>query len=565
MTTLPISIAVLGSLAACAEVAPTPAPRPKATLYTHGRVYAGAPEWTAGEALLIADGRVVCVGSAAELAERARAFDVAEVDLAGRTVIPGLADAHGHLESFGDTLEIVDLRGAASLDEVIARVAARAASVPPGAWVRGRGWDQNLWPTHAFPEHTALSAAVPDHPVFLSRVDGHAAFVNARALELAGLAGELTGRDRMQGGEILLDAHGRATGVLVDTATELVERVIPAPSLDERWRRVERAAHELVALGLTSVHDMGVSAELARRFVERRLPLRAFVYVWGNEGLADDLAPVRARGARAANELVGVKLMIDGALGSRGAALLADYCDAPGERGHLLIPEARLRELVARATALGLQPAVHAIGDAGNRAVLDAFAAVERVDPRLVALRPRVEHAQVVAPEDWSRFAELGALPSMQPTHATSDMPWAEVRVGAARLPGAYAWRRLASAATPLAFGSDFPVESPDPFAGLYAARTRCDANGQPPGGWLPDQRLSAEEALGAFTFGAAYAVARESDLGRLATGFLADFVVLEVDPLRVEPRAALGLRPVATFVGGECVFGGLEAVARAR
>ncbi|MCC6407492.1 MAG: amidohydrolase [Planctomycetes bacterium] len=536
------------------------APRPKATLYEHATIRVGAPDWRTVDALLVQDGRVVAVGTHAELVEAARGLEVEHVDLGGRFVVPGLHDAHGHLQGYGDTLEIVDLRGAASLDEVIARVVARAANVPDGEWVRGRGWDQNLWESKAFPNHAALSAATPRHPVLLERVDGHAALVNARALGLAGLDGDLRGRDRLQGGEVLLDADGRATGVLIDTATGLVERVIPPPTLDEQWARVERAANALVAQGLTSVHDMGVTPELAARFVDRPLALRAFVYVWGNEGLEAAIRPRRHATAARANELVGAKLMIDGALGSRGAALLEDYSDAPGQRGHLLVPEARLRELVLRCAEAGLQPAVHAIGDHGNRAVLDAFAEVAARRPEFARLRPRVEHAQIVSAADWSRFEALGAIPSMQPTHATSDMPWAEARIGAARLAGAYAWRRLPGARTPLAFGSDFPVESPNPFEGLYAAITRTDARGEPVGGWLADQKLSPGEALDAFTRGAAYAVHREHELGQLAPGFLADFVVLDVDPLTATPETLRATRVLATIVGGECVFGALES-----
>ncbi|MCK6446405.1 MAG: amidohydrolase [Planctomycetes bacterium] len=546
-----------------ADAARATAPQ-AATLYEHGRVYAGGPDWQSADGLLVAEGRVLGVGGADALLELASARGVTElsrVDLGGRTVLPGLHDAHGHLEGYGDMLETVDLRGAASVDEIVERVVARAAETPQGRWIRGRGWDQNLFADPRFPEHGPLSARTSEHPVFLERVDGHAAWVNARALALAGLEGDLRGRERLQGGEVLLDAEGRATGVLIDTATELVERVIPRPTLDERWARVERAARALVGEGLVAVHDMGVDRELAERLVATPLPLRAFVYRWANQGLTSADRPRRSAGVARANEIVGAKLMIDGALGSRGAALLADYSDAPGARGHLLVTEARLVELVRACSALGLQPAVHAIGDRGNRVVLDAFAAV----PAVRSLRPRVEHAQIVAPEDWRRFAELGALPSMQPTHATSDMPWAEARLGRDRLAGAYAWRRLPARSVPLAFGSDFPVERPNPFEGLYAAITRTDARGEPPGGWLPDQRVTLGEALDAFTAGAAFAVAEERELGRLAPGFAADFVVVDRDPFAVSSDEVRGTRVLATVVAGECVFGTLESARAAR
>lgn len=535
-----------------------------AILYEHGRVYAGGSEWQVAEALLVADGRVLGVGSTDALLELASARGVnpiERVDLAGRTVLPGLHDAHGHLESYGDMLETVDLRGAASVAEIVERVVARAAQTPNGRWIRGRGWDQNLFADQRFPEHGPLSARTSEHPVFLERVDGHAAWVNARALELAGLDGDLRGRERLQGGEVLLDAEGRATGVLIDTATGLVERVIPKPTLDERWARVERAARALVAEGLVAVHDMGVDRELAERLFATPLPLRAFAYRWANDGLSSADRPRRSAGVARANEIVGAKLMIDGALGSRGAALLADYSDAPGARGHLLVTEERLVELVRTCGELGLQPAVHAIGDRGNRVVLDAFAAV----PEVRALRPRVEHAQIVAPTDWLRFAELGAVPSMQPTHATSDMPWAEARVGRERLAGAYAWRRLPAPNVPLAFGSDFPVERPNPFEGLFAAITRTDARGEPAGGWHPDQRVTLGEALDAFTTGAAFAVGEERTLGRLAPGFAADFIVVDRDPFTVSADELRRTGVLMTVVAGECVFATLEAGHAAR
>ncbi|MCE9594818.1 MAG: amidohydrolase [Planctomycetes bacterium] len=558
-TLLTVCLAVVAFACAAPKPAFAPTERARAELYSNGTVYVGAPEWRRVEALLVRDGRVVFAGERTEALRRASELDVREFDLAGRVLIPGLVDAHGHLEGYGDALGIVDLRGVATFEEVVALVADSATRVPAGTWVRGRGWDQNLWPTKAFPNHQALSAATPNHPVFLERIDGHAALANAKALALAGLDGDVRGRDRMQGGEVLFDGEGRATGVLIDAAMGQVERVIPAPTLDERWARIERATRALVAEGLTAVHDMGVPAELAQRFVERPLALRAFVYVAGNEGIDAALRPMRSTSATSANEVVGVKLMIDGALGSRGAALLADYSDAPGERGHLLIVEARLAELVERCAMQGLQPATHAIGDYGNRAVLDALEKVEAHRPELRELRPRIEHAQIVAPEDWPRFVALGVIPSMQPTHATSDMPWAETRVGSARIAGAYAWKRLSGPSTPLAFGSDFPVEKPNPFEGLSAAITRCDVHGSPVGGWLPEQKLTAREALAAFTTGAAWAVHREQDLGRLAPGYLADFVVIDVDPLACEPSALLATHVLATVVGGEVVYGRLE------
>ncbi len=542
-------------------------------VYTNGVIYRCAPDWNRADAIVVHEGRVVFAGDRAaadgfanQQVQRPQ-FHVGHFDLAGRVMIPGLADAHGHLEGYGDTLGIVDLRGAKTFDELIARVAAAAKSAPKGAWIRGRSWDQNLWPEHEFPRHAKLSAAIADHPVYLKRVDGHAALVNAKALELAKLDGDLRGHDTMQGGEILLDESGHATGVLIDNAMASVESVIPAPTLDERWAKTQRALTAVAALGLTSVHDMSVPIELAERYAAAPAGgPRVFVYVWGNDGLdRERLKKVSApRDVAPLGRTVGVKLMIDGALGSRGAALLADYADAPGQSGHLLIEASKLRELVDLAAELDLQPAVHAIGDRGNRVVLDTYESVEAARPNLKALRPRVEHAQIVSPDDWSRFEKLGAIPSMQPTHATSDMPWAEARLSKERLSGAYAWKRLRSATTPLAFGSDFPVESPNPLEGLYAAITRSDKNGNPAGGWLADQKLSAKEALEAFTLGAAYAVHEEKELGKLEPGYFADFTVLDVDPLTCDPKALLSAHVFATCVGGQLAYGSLaQAVER--
>lgn len=529
------------------------------------------------ESLLVVFGSVRAAGSEAEVRHAIEAWDgqvklgsVSELDLGGAVAVPGLIDAHGHLEGLGEALENVDLLGCRSLDELIERVAARAADQPAGTWILGRGWDQTLFPGQAFPEHGSLSARVPDHPVFLERVDGHAAFVNARALALAGLTGGAL--PEVEGGRIVLDARGEPGGVLVDAATTLVAARIPPPDRATRERRVLAAQSKLLSLGLVGMHDMGTTSETLAvlRELERdgRFDLRVASYVWANEGLPAPVASERRAREKYAQlawddpvyrnskvRLVGAKLMVDGALGSRGAALLAPYADAPGETGLLqLIPEAFATRL-AEVVALGLQPATHAIGDRGNRVVLDAY---ERAfaDPALRSrFRPRIEHAQVVASEDWGRFEALGIVPSMQPTHATSDMRWAEARLGPERVQGAYAWRRLVGPHAPLACGSDFPVESPSPLLGLYAARTRQDPQGNPPGGWLSDQCLDGPSALAGFTTGAARAAHEDDRRGKLLPGYAADVTVLSVDPIRCEPRALLDARVLATIVDGQVVY----------
>jgi len=537
-------------------------------LVTGGTIYPAA-EAEPVEALFVEDGRIVALGTAKEMEERAAKTDrlleewhvprtVRRIDLAGGVALPGLVDAHGHLESLGETLESVDLLGCASVEELVERVAERAASVPAGTWIVGRGWDQTRWTPDEFPHHAELSARVPEHPVYLERVDGHAAFVNRAALSLAKLTNGLP-LPPVEGGKVVLDERGEPTGVLVDAAANLVYTRIPPPDAATRRHRILAAQQALFACGLTGMHDMGTAPEtlaVLRELGESgELKLRVASYLWGNEGLAPfgKIEPERDLDAKL--RIVGAKLMVDGALGSRGAALLEDYADAPGERGLLQQSSEAFQARVDEVFAAGLQPAAHAIGDAGNRRVLDAYALALSKEKKLGRLRPRLEHAQVVAREDWVRFGTLGVIPSMQPTHATSDMRWAETRLGPERVEGAYAWKRLAGPSAPLAFGSDFPVERPHPLEGIYAAVTRADREGQPPGGWHPDQRLDVHAALAAFTDGSAYAAHEETRRGKLLVGYAADLSVFDRDPLVGEPRVLLEAQPMMTVVDGEIVW----------
>jgi predicted amidohydrolase YtcJ len=491
------------------------------------------------------------------------------VDLSGRVVIPGLIDSHAHLLNLGEFLEQVDLVGTRSYDEVLERVARRVASSDPGTWIFGRGWDQNDWEAREFPERPALDALSPRNPVVLTRVDGHAVLVNGPALAAAGID---RNTPEPEGGEILRDAAGEPTGILVDNATLLVENVAPAPGPEDLRRMLAAATRHCLALGLTGVHDAGLgyaaddegaragyptwdvmremadSGELGLRVYGmlggQPLPPEAYLRRPPEIGRADGMLTVRT-----------VKLYADGALGSRGAALLEDYTDRPGHRGLLLTDPARIEETVRQAVDAGYQVGVHAIGDRANRVVLDVYERVLAEHPG-EDLRLRIEHAQVIAPADIPRFAALGVIPAMQPTHATSDMYWAEERLGRERLAGAYAWRSLLDAGVPhLPLGSDFPVESANPFWGWYAAVTRQDAEGQPPGGWLPGQRLGREEALRGFTLDAAYAAFQEDDLGSLSPGKLADFLVLDRDPLTVPAGELRDTRVLETWVGGRRAF----------
>ena len=532
-----------------------------------GLVHTLDPTNPAAEAVLVRDGRLACVGALA--ACEARAAPAARRVEVG-SVLPGLVDAHGHVLGLGRARGEVSCGGAASEQECLARVAARSRELPAGSWLRGRGWDQNRWPGGAFPTAAALTRAVPDRPVVLVRVDGHASWVNGPALAAAGI-----GRDTPDppGGKILRLPGGAPSGVLVDAAQDLVLRRVPAPTAAEIEVFLLAGMRELASVGLTEAHDAGVTPEVLDVYVklarEGRLPIRIYAMIDGEPPLAAveaELARVaalgRAGGGRGPGLEVGrltvraVKLFADGALGSRGAALFEDYSDDPGNRGLLLTPPEVLCAKVRAVVAAGFQPAVHAIGDRAVAEVLTAFeGAGER--GRVRAARPRIEHLQILRAKDAPRLASTGAIASMQPTHATSDAAWAPARLGpdSARLAGAYAWRTVVSAGAPLAFGSDFPIEEPDPRAGLAAAETRV-----PPGGgqaFLPQERLGRTEALRAFTAGPAFAAFVEDRRGMIREGLDADLSCFGGDVLSV-PAAALPSVPVSlVVVDGDVVVGG--------
>ena len=498
-------------------------------LYTveHGRVEGS---------IAVRGGRIVYVGPDAG-AEPLRGPRTRVIELAGRAVVPGLIDSHSHLAELGRVASEVDLRSAASFAEVVRRVAEAARRAPAGAWVRGFGWDQTRWPGHQFPTHDELSAAVPDHPVWLSRVDGHAALLNRRAMDALGIS---TATADPAGGRYLRDARGVPTGVLIDNAKDEAERRLPEPSAAELRQRIVRGAEICLAVGLTTVTDMGVDGETLAAYADLRqrgeLPIRVAAFVADAPRLLDEWM---ARGPRldpeARFEVRGVKLYADGALGSRGAALLEPYSDDPANLGLQVSTEDHMAEVAKRALGAGFQVGIHAIGDRGALLALDAMESAlggPRPDARF-----RLEHAQVMRLQDIARLASLGIIAAMQPTHATSDMRWAEERVGPRRLEGAYAWRRMLDAGVRLALGSDFPVESPDPRLGLYAAVSRQDLAGNPPGGWRFDQKLSREEALRGFTLDAAYSVFWERELGSIVVGKRADLVVFGRDPMAIAER----------------------------
>lgn len=529
------------------------------TVLEAARIHTSEP--TQAEATAIAwdkAGRVLAVGEAAAL--RQQYPRATRIEKPAATVIPGLIDAHGHVMGLGFALLDADLVGTRSKEEILARLRAHESKLAPGQWLVGRGWDQNDWPEKVFPTAADLDAAFPERPVLLERVDGHAVWANTAALKLAAMKEPrlLSSGWQPEGGRIERSG-GKAAGVLVDSAMSLVSSVVPPPDAATRKRALQLAVQAAVANGLTGVHDMGTSREdlaLMRELADAgELPLRIQTYADGDGAAFADLCAngaYRHAGGRLA--MRGVKLYIDGALGSRGAALLADYSDDAGNRGLLVTEPAALEAQMQKAKSCHVQVATHAIGDRGNRLVLDTYEKVLGTE-RGSDHRWRIEHAQVIPLADIPRFRELGVIASMQPTHATSDMPWAEARVGSERIQGAYAWQRLLASGARLALGSDFPVESVDPRLGLYAAVTRQDRDGNPPGGWLADQKLSVAEALRGFTADAAWAGGDEKEVGRLAPGLRADFVVLKQDPFTVPASELDDLAIESTWVDGAPVY----------
>ena len=533
------------------------APAPAATIIVNANGYsldaAGRVERLRG--LVIGDdGRILRVLRRGDAEPKAQPGDF-RLDARGRTLLPGLIDAHGHVLALGEGLLHVDLSATRSLEEALEAVRAHAAANPARKWILGRGWNQVRWGLGRFPTAAELDRAVSDRPVALSRIDGHALWVNTAALKAGGVTAAT--RDPA-GGRIERGPGGAPSGVLVDAAETLVTRHIPPATPGEQEAALAAALTLMARLGLTGVHDMGVTPEAWRLYRmfgdEGRLSVRVTGYAAGIEAM-EAIAPLRP--TPWLNEdrlrLVGVKLYADGALGSRGAWLKAPYSDDPGNRGLRFHDDTRLRNMVSRANFLGLQVALHAIGDAANAQALDAFAEVLPAYGQ--RLRNRIEHAQLLDPADIPRFAALGVVASVQPTHATSDKAMAGARVGEARLAGAYAWRALLDSGARMAFGSDFPVEPAEPLFGLHAAITRQDRDGQPPGGWRADQKVTRAEALAGFTSWAAWAGHAETRVGRLAPGFWADFVLLDGDPMDAPAEEIWRIGVVETWVGGRRVF----------
>jgi predicted amidohydrolase YtcJ len=479
------------------------------------------------------------------------------IDAGGKTVIPGMVDAHAHFAGLAQTLRSVDLVGTRSYDDVVARVVERARTTPKGTWIQGRGWDQNAWGDTRFPTHDKLSAAVPDHPVVLTRVDGHATLVNAAAMRVAALTA--SSKDP-SGGKIQRDAQGNPTGVLVDNAKEIVDSKVPAPTAASTRAALKDAIDVMHRWGLTGMHDAGATRGVIDLYEQmaqaHELNLRLYVMI-GDDSLAlEHYLRVGPQSALYDGQLWvrAIKLYADGAMGSRGAALLEPYSDDPNNTGLLLSAPAHIRDVAQRALARGFQVNTHAIGDRGNRVVLDAYEQALKALPT-ADHRFRVEHAQILNYDDIPRFAQLGVIPSMQASHQTSDMYWIGKRLGSTRVLGAYAWRSLLNSGVVIPNGSDFPVEQVNPLISFHASIARQDANDWPAGGWLPEQRMTREEALRSMTLWPAYAAFQEKELGSLSPGKFADFVILDQDIMRIPAELVLKTNVIGTYVGGREVY----------
>jgi predicted amidohydrolase YtcJ len=529
--------------AATAMVTAQQADRPDLVL-TNATIWPGTDAAWSSSRIVVVDGRIAPPGTKP-------GAGAVIVDLGGAFLMPGLQDAHGHLLGLGQSLERVDLVGTKSFAEVVERLRAVAEHRQPGSWIVGRGWDQNDWPDKSMPHHSELSAATPDHPVWLVRIDGHAGLANHRAMHIAGVK---AGQRAPDGGEVLRGANGEPSGVFVDTAMGAITRAMPEEDAETVRRQLLAAQQHCFEQGLTCVHDAGVGADtyaiLEDLHATGRWRLRTYAMYSASERAAIERGPLRT-----ADDLLQVRAVkgyVDGALGSYGAALLEPYSDRPKFRGLKLTPTAGVRELGQFCADHGMQLCVHAIGDAGNRAVLDAFAEVDFPDGRQAA-RFRIEHCQVVHPADQVRFVALGVVPSMQPTHLTSDMPWAPRRLGPDRIPHAYAWRSFHALGLPVAFGSDFPVESADPRRGIFAAVTTRQEVGAAE--LRPDQKLGRVRALQGFTRDAAFAMFAETELGRIAVGARADLTVFDRNLLECSEEGLLQARVRMTVVDGRIVF----------
>ncbi|MBK1439271.1 amidohydrolase [Parapedobacter sp. ISTM3] len=520
----------------------------QADLIVHNAVvYTVDSSFATAEAFAVRNGEFIAVGTNDEIRSAYKAKET--IDAQGLPVYPGFYDAHAHFFGYAETLGQVDLTGASSFDEIIDRLKTFRASHPEASWLRGRGWDQNRWETKAFPDRSKLDEAFPDVPVYLVRIDGHAAVANGKALELAGI----TGPTVVEGG-LVEEKNGRLTGILVDNAMKLLAAAIPEPSTQELIQLLQEAEANCVAVGLTTVSDAGLDRRtivfLDSLYKNGLLRIRNNAMISLTE---ENLSHYLAEGPYVSERLMAhtFKILADGALGSRGACLLRPYADA-ATTGFLLFSPQTIDSAIARIVDSKFQVATHAIGDSTNRLILDIYGKYLKGKNNR---RWRIEHAQIVAPDDFDKFGKYSVIPSVQPTHATSDMYWAADRIGSARIKGAYAYKQLLDETGRLALGSDFPVESINPIWGFHAAVARTDASGYPAGGFQPENAINREAALRGMTTWAAYTAFEEDTRGSIEVGKKADFVRLEKDIMTVPVAELRDITVLQTVIAGEIVY----------
>ncbi|MGB7847875.1 MAG: amidohydrolase [Candidatus Acidiferrum sp.] len=549
---------VLASLvpAQRADAQPAPPPLLHTTYYLHGRIYTNDPKHPWAEGMAVRDGKILCVGTLSQvLLECGGAESDDVVQLKGRFVMPGFNDAHTHLGGAGrDKLTLV-LNGTTSAAELLRLVKAAAEKHQPGEWILGSGWDQSRWADQKYPSRLELDQVAPNNPVYLDHISGHIAVANSLALKHAEITADTP---NPSGGEIERFADGEASGVLKENAKGMVAQRIPDPPEEERRKGIELVLEELARNGVTSAQDFSEWEDfLVFTTLKQEKKLTVRISEWLPFGLpTDELQNKRSEGGTTDPwlRIRALKGFLDGALGTHTAALLAPYSDDPSTSGILTMDPGKLKAMAIERDRLGFQLAFHAIGDKANRLALDTFEALLKANPARDR-RDRIEHVQVVAPEDLERFGQLQIIASMQPSHETNDMRWAEQRLGPERSKGAYAWKSLQKAGAKLAFGTDYDVEPINPMRGLYACVTREAADGGPPGGWIPQEKLPLEDCISAYTSGSAYAEFMEGKKGELKVGEFADFVILSQDLTKISARELLKTEVLQTVAGGKTVY----------